>query len=104
LQVSIPLQGSPSSQLAPPATLPVTHSPLVELHTLVVHGFPVGAQTTGVPAVQPPVALHVSAPLHASLSLHAVPDAAFACWHPVAASHVSTVHGFPSPHDSAVPL
>jgi hypothetical protein len=89
------LHGSPSSQLAPPATFPVTHSPVDALHTLVVHGFPVGAHTTAVPAVHTPLPSHVSAPLHRSPSLQETPIATGVWTHPPDA-HESAVHGLPS--------
>jgi hypothetical protein len=48
---------------------------------------------TGVPAVQLPLALHVSAPLHALPSLHDVPAATGVCVTPPTGSHASVVHG-----------
>ena len=63
-------------------------------HVSVVHGFPSSqwaavVQPTHAPAEHIP--LMVPPP-----SAHGVPSAAFACVHPEAGSHSSTVHGFPS--------
>jgi hypothetical protein len=67
-----------------------------------VHGFP-SSTIGGVPATHVPVALHVSAPLHAFPSEHDVPAATATCVTPTAGSHASVVHGFPSSTFGAAP-
>jgi hypothetical protein len=71
LHVSAPLQTFPSEH-DEPAGAGVWLTPVAGLQLSVVHGFP-SSTTGGVPATQVPVALHVSAPLHALPSLHDVP-------------------------------
>jgi hypothetical protein len=99
-QVSAPLHASPSLQAVPFATGAV-RQPSAASQESVVHGLP-SLQTSAVPAAQEP-AWHVSAPLHALPSLHAVPFATGAVTQPVAASQESVVHGLPSLQTSAVP-
>jgi hypothetical protein len=59
--------------------------------------------TGGVPAVQVPLALHVSAPLQALLSVHEVPAATGVCVTPVAGEQLSVVQGLLSFTTGGVP-
>src|SRR5262249_2376556 len=85
------VHGLPSSAQA--AVLLAKTQPVAGSQPSVVQGFP-SSHTGGAPAVQLP-ARHVSAPLHASPSLHDVPSGLAGC---VAArpSETSRVHGLPS--------
>src|SRR5438132_787923 len=75
--------------------------PVTALHVSVVQAFP-SLQLSGVPAVQIPD-WQVSAPLHTLPSLHGVPFATAACWHPASGSQLSVVQGLLSLQLSAVP-
>ena len=102
LHVSAPLHTFPSEQDVPEAT-GVCMTPLNGLHESAVHTFP-SSRTGGVPAVQVPAALHVSAPLQAFPSEHDVPPATGVWVTPVAALHASIVQGFPSSMTGGAPV
>jgi predicted membrane protein len=102
-QRSTPLHRSPSSHDAPAIALTGTHRPVAGSQVFTLHAALVGVHTTGVPAAHVPVALQVSAPLHALPSEHAVPAIAGVVAHPVAGSHASTVQGLLSLHVRAAP-
>ena len=101
MQVSAPLQALPSEQLVPAATA-VCVTPVDGAHASVVHGF-ASSTTGGAPEVHDPVALHVSAPLHALPSLHDVPVATGVCMTPVDGAQASVVQGLPSSTTGGVP-
>jgi hypothetical protein len=101
LHVSAPLHALLSLHDVPSGT-GVCETPVAELHASVVHGLP-SSTVGGVPATHTADALHVSAPLHALLSLHDVPAATGVCETPVAGSHASVVHGLPSSTVGGVP-
>src|SRR3989442_1025728 len=78
-QVSAPLHALPSLHEVPFASA-VCRQPASGSQVSAVHGL-ASLQLSAVPARQRP-AWHVSAPLHALPSLHEVPFATAACWHP----------------------
>src|SRR2546427_660780 len=98
--VSAPWHALPSLHDVPFASAAGRH-PAPGWHASAVHGW-LSLQLRAPPAVHTP-AWHVSAPLHALPSLHDVPFASAACWHPATGSHASAVHGLPSLQLRAVP-
>src|SRR5690242_2447485 len=99
-QDSAPLQASPSLHGAPSVT-GVLLQPASGSQLSVVQALP-SSQAGGVPAAHVP-ATQVSAPLHASPSLHEEPSATATCVQPRIGSQESVVHGLPSSQDRAVP-
>jgi hypothetical protein len=99
LQVSAPLQNSPSSHAA--LLMTCEHESVASLHESVVHPTE-SMHETGVPARHPSVASHVSAPLQNWPSSHAA--LVGACTHAsVVSLQESTVHATVSPHATGVP-
>src|SRR5437870_2438104 len=98
--VSAPLHTLPSLHEVPLASAVCRH-PLTGSQVSVVHGL-LSLQLSPVPARQMP-AWQVSAPLHTLPSLHEVPFASAACWHPASGSQVSALHGLLSLQSRAVP-
>jgi hypothetical protein len=94
--VSPCVQASPSLQLL---ALAVSWQ-VPETHVSVVHGFPSLQSAATLHPVHAPAEQTPSAPL---ASRHASPSGKLVRTHPVAESHESAVHGFPSLHSSAVP-
>jgi hypothetical protein len=72
-QVSACVHASPSLHAAPLALAGLLHVPVPELHTPALWHWSCAVQTTGLAPVHAPV-WHVSACVHASPSLHAVPS------------------------------
>ncbi len=99
VHVSTWVHASPSSQTVVSATGVYSHAPEVGLHETVLHAF--GAHAVGDPALQLP-------PLQLSLLVHALPSEHDAPSLPATetqfftGSHVSTVHGLPSPQSLSV--
>ena len=90
-QVSVPLQRLPSEQLLPLA-VGVWTGPVAGSQVSVVHELP-SSRLGGAPATQEPDALHVSVPLQALLSGHAVPAVTGVCVTvPETGSQLSVVH------------
>src|SRR5207237_107180 len=79
----------------------VCRHPATGSQVSVVQGL-LSLQLRGEPAVAPR-GWHVSTPLHASPSLHAVPFGSAACRQPASGSHVSAVHGLLSLQLRAAP-
>jgi hypothetical protein len=100
LQVSAPLHALLSVHDVPAAT-GVCVTPADGLHASVVQELP-SSTVGGVPATHAPDALHVSAPLHAFPSEHAVPFATGVCVH-APEVHASLVHALASSHDVGQP-
>ena len=84
------MQTVESAHDVPFVTLLVVH-PVAGLQPSVVQGFE-SLHVGGVPGVHVPP-WQVSAPLQAFPSEHGVPLLAGACWQPLTASQLSTVHG-----------
>jgi hypothetical protein len=101
LQISLPLHALPSEH-AVPADTAVCVTPVAGSHASAVHGLP-SSTVGGAPAVQAPVALQSSAPLHAFPSEHAVPEETAVCVTPVVGLHASVVQGLPSSTAGGVP-
>jgi hypothetical protein len=78
-------------------------TPVAGLHVPASWHWSSAVQTTGVPSVQTPEALQVSAPSQASESAQLVPVATGVWVTPATASQASVVHGFPSSVDGGVP-
>jgi glyoxylate utilization-related uncharacterized protein len=89
LQVSAVVHALPSLQAN---VLFVCTHPLAGLHESSVQGLLSLQPSAGPPTQDPPE--HVSTVVHAFPSLHAA--VLFACTHPLAGLHESSVHGFPS--------
>ena len=101
LHCSTPLQAFESAQLLPAGT-GVCVTPLAGVQASVVHGLP-SSTSRGEPALQKPIAVHVSCPLQRSLSSQAVPGLTGVCETPPEGSQVSAVHGLPSSVATVVP-
>ena len=97
---SLPLQAFPSEHDVPlsgKCTTPSTGS-----HESAVHGLP-SSSAGALPGAHVPLALQVSAPLHALPSEQEVPAATGACTTPRVGSQLSLVHALPSSVEGGVP-
>ena len=101
LQASLPLQTLPSAQDVPVET-GVCVTPLTESQASVVHGLP-SSVVSGVPGIQEPDPLHVSAPLQILASAQDVPASTALCVTPLTESQLSEVQGLPSSNVGGVP-
>jgi hypothetical protein len=102
-QVSIWVQALPSVHVEPLVFAGFEQAPVEGLQVPALWHWSLATHTTGVPAVQTPVALQSSAPLQALPSLHEVPAATGVWLTPVAGAHESVVHGLPSSTTGGVP-
>jgi hypothetical protein len=102
-QSSAPLQTVASAHEAPSGLSGFEHTPVVGLQVPASWQASRATQVTAVPETHSPVALHVSAPLHALPSAQLVPAATGVWLTPVEASQLSVVQALPSSRLGAVP-
>jgi hypothetical protein len=101
--VSVAVHALPSVHVVPLTFAGFEHAPVGGSHVPAVWHWSCAVHVTAMPAVQLPLALQISAPLHALPSLHDVPPATGRCTTPNRGLQVSAVQGLPSSMTGGTP-